>query len=113
MAWPGTLTAEEQDIVQVFVDKLFREAILKLVKSLNISNGIQEEWTNRVQALFTKISAGDIVPNGSGLDAAKALSKTEITTILTQLGNFLTTYNTAAHRATFVQAIGSVNMIRE
>jgi hypothetical protein len=113
MAWPGTLTAEEQQVVQVFVDQLFRPDVLRVVQALNISVGIKEEWDNRIQAMFTKLAAGDVIPNGSNLAGAQAMTKSEVTAILTTFGALLTTNNTAANRAQYAKAIGGVNMIRE
>lgn len=113
MAWPGTLTEEEEQVVKVFVDQLYRPALINLVGGLNLLAGMKEEWTNRVQSLFAKVGTDDLVPNESGLAGAEALSKAEILSQLGNLQTLLTSYNTAALRATYAQAIGGVNMVRE
>ena len=97
----------------MLVDGLSRPAVLRLVQSLNLLAGTKEEWDNRVSALFAKIAAGDVIPNGSGLAGAEALTKTEVQTLLSGLAAVLTDHNTAAKRLTYAQAIGGVNMVRE
>lgn len=113
MAWPGTLTAEEQDVVKVFVDQLFRANVLRVVQGLNISNGIKDAWDNQISALFAKIAAGDVIPKGDNLAGSQSLLKSDVTAILTTLGTHLTTVNTAGNRAAFLKVIGAPNMIRE
>ena len=113
MAWPGTLTSEEQTVVKVFVDQLFRPNVLRVTQGLNISVGIKDAWDNQLSAMFAKLAAGDVIPNDSNLAGAQALLKSDVTAILNTLGAFLTTYNTVANRTAFMKAIGPVNMIRE
>lgn len=33
MAWPGTLTAEEQEVVKVFTDQMYRPDVVEFVRS--------------------------------------------------------------------------------
>jgi hypothetical protein len=113
MAWPGSLTEEEQAIVQVHVDQLIRPAILRVVQAMNTTVGVKDDYTDRVSALLTTLSGTDIVPNLSGLAGAEALTVDEIDTMLTGLNAMLATYNTVAKRATYRPVIGSVNMQRE
>lgn len=113
MAWPGTLTSEEQEVVKVFVDQLFRADVLRVTQSFNISVGIKEAWDNQIQAMFAKLAAGDVIPNGSNLAGSQALLKSDVTGILTTLGTMLVTFNTVANRAAFTKVVGAVNMIRE
>ena len=113
MAWPGTLTVEEQEVVKVFVDQLFRPNVLRVTQGLNISSGIKDTWDNQVSVMFSKLAAGDVIPNGSNLAGSQSLLKSDVTGILTTLGLHLTTVNTPANRAEFLKVIGGPNMIRE
>lgn len=112
MAWPGTLSPDEQPVVQAFVDQLFRPNVLRVTQGLNISVSIKDAWDNQLSALFAKLAAGDVIPNGSNLAGALPLTKAEITGILTTLGVHLTTVNTPANRAAFMKTVGAVNMNR-
>jgi hypothetical protein len=113
MAWPGTLTEEEQDIVTVFTDQLDRAAFVRLVQALNLCNGAHEEWTNRVSALFGKLAADDVIPNTGGLAGSEALTKAEWTTLLGWMDDVLTDHSTTAKRTGYARAIGAVNMMGE
>lgn len=112
MAWPGTLTAEEQEVVKAFVDQLFRPNVLRVTQGLNISVSIKDAWDNQLSAMFAKLAAGDVIPNGSNLAGAQSLLKSDVTSILTTLGTHLTTVNTAGNRAAFMKVVGAVNMNR-
>ena len=113
MAWPGSLTAEEQEIVKVFVDQLFRSNILRVVQGINLSRGIKIAWDSQISAMFGDLAAGDVIPNGSGLDGAASLTKAQVTSLLTDLAAILTTYDSQAQRDKYISVIGAVNMIRE
>ena len=113
MAWPADLNLEEQEIIKVFVDQIYRAGILRLVQALNRTEGAKEEWDNRVQALITRLDADDVVPNGSGLAAAESLTKTKILNGLMLLADLLDNFNTPVQRAAYVEVIGSLNMVKE
>jgi len=113
MPWPGTLTSEEQEQVKVFVDQLFRPNVLRVVQGLNLSRGIKLAWDSQLSVLFNKLAAGDEIPNGSGLAGASTLTKSQITSLLTDLAAILTTYDTQPQRDKYIEVIGAPNMIRE
>ena len=113
MAWPADLNPEEQEIVKVFVDQIYRAGILRLVQALNRTEGAREEWDNRVHALIARLDTDDVVPNGSGLAAAEELTKTEILEGLGVLAVLLEDFNNPAQRAAYVEVIGSLNMVKE
>lgn len=113
MTWPGTLSAEEQEIVQTFVDQLYRPAMIRLVQAMNITDGAKEEFTQRVQAILAGLVDADVIPNTSGYAGAEALTKAELVTALGNLNTMLTTYNATSARNVYRKAVGTRNMLSE
>lgn len=113
MAWPGTLTEQEQTIIMAFVDELFRPNILRLVQAINISRGIKIAWDSQIQELLTKLVNSDVIPTNTNLSGASVLTKQQITSLLVDLNTFLTTYDAQSQRDKYITVIGAPNMVRE
>ena len=114
MAWPGTLTAEEQLIVQEF-DAELRATQLALVEALNRSKAIYEWYWRQIGGgadLIGKLGTGDVIPMKTGLAGASAMSKSEIVSSQMAYVEAALALNSDAHRDHYRLAIGGPNMSR-
>lgn len=117
MAWPGSLTAEQQEIVKTFVREQIRASILKLVAAANeCKNTFDTYWGQIEDIIDTELSDTDIIPDGTGLAGAESLTKAEIVSLMTEITEMgdpsASTFpmNSQARRNKYVQAIGGTNM---
>lgn len=114
MAWPGTLTAEEQAIVQEF-DVELRSAQLALVQALNREKAIYEWYWRQIGGganLIAKLGTDDVIPTKTGLAGVSALAKSEIVANQMAYVEAALSLNTDAHRDHYRRAIGGPNMSR-
>jgi hypothetical protein len=114
MAWPGTLTEEEQGIVQEF-DVELRSAQLALVQALNRCSAVYEWYWRQIGGganLIAKLGTDDVVATKTGLAGASALSKSEIVANQMAYIESALALNTDAHRDHYRLAIGGPNMSR-
>lgn len=112
MAWPNTLTEEEQNIVIEF-DKSLRDAIKALVKGLNRCQDVYDWYWRQLGGgdnLIAKLDAGDVIPSQSGYAAITAFPKSEITENQMAYIEAALAINTEAHRDHYRLAIGGQNM---
>lgn len=109
MAYPGSLTANQQSALLAFMP-LMRSNLLNFSKLVNNFILLNDVYVNGgVQAVNALLTNGDVVPDGTGLTGAQTLTKDDIITAMTAVQAFLTSYNTAAYEAFFVRAVGSAN----
>lgn len=114
MAWPGTLTTEEQAIMQEF-DVELRTSQLALVQALNRAKAVYEWYWRQIGGgadLIAKLDNADVVATKSGLAGASAMSKAEITANQMAYVEAALTLNSDAHRDHYRIAIGGPNMSR-
>ena len=116
MAWPGTLTAEEQSIVQTFVRQQVRAAVLKIIAGANESKNAFDTYWGQQSALFAKLDDADVIPDGTGLAGAASLTKAEVVSLMSEITEMgdpaAATFpmNSQARRNKYVDAIGGTNM---
>lgn len=109
MAYPESLTPNQQLAIQAFVPQL-RSNMLQFAKLVNNFALLNTVWGNGgVQAINAILAGADVVPDGTGLAGAQTLSSADLNTAMTAVQAFLTSYNTAAYDAYFVRAVGPVN----
>lgn len=109
MAYPETLTANQQLAIQNFLPQL-RGNMLNFTKLVNNFNLLNVVWTNGgIQAINAILAGADVIPDATGLAGAQTLSSTDLNTAMTAVQAFLTSYNTAAYNAYFVRAVGPAN----
>jgi hypothetical protein len=114
MAWPGTLTTEEQAIMQEF-DIELRAAQLALVQALNREKAVYEWYWRQIGGgadLIAKLGTDDVVPTKSGLAGASSMSKAEIVNSQMAYVEAALLLNTDTHRDHYRLAIGGPNMSR-
>ena len=112
MAWPGTLTTEEQPIVVTF-DTELRDAIRQVVKGLNRCSAVYEWYWRQIGGgadLISKLGTDDVIPTGSGLAGITKFTKAELVTNQMAYVEALMALNDAAHRDHYRLAIGGPNM---
>ena len=114
MAWPGTLTAQEQESLLVWVNTLTRPTMGELARVCNHLDTVNVEYNgpqNNTNGNLSKLSGSDVIPvSGSGLEGAEDLTKDQLITLISYAQNVLS-YNTAAHRTNYARAAGEGNLI--
>ncbi len=109
MAWPGTLTPNQQTTLLAFMPG-FRSDLLLFTKLINNLELLNNVWTTGgVSAINALLSAGDVIPDATGLAGAQTLTAADVSTAFTAIQSFLTSYNTPTYDAYFVRAVGPVN----
>lgn len=109
MAYPETLTANQQTTILAFMP-LLRANLLKFAQLTNDFNLLNQTWTNGgVSAINALLQSGDIIPDSTGLNGATPLSAADLTTAMAAVQAYLTSYNTPAYEAYFVRAVGPAN----
>lgn len=112
MAWPGSLTEEEQQSLLSFM-VLLRAQCGEFARQNNHADVVNTEYLgpqNNTDGNLSKLSDTDVLPVSGGLDGAEPLTKAEVLTLLSYLQGCLA-YNTAAHRQVLVKACGETNLI--
>lgn len=108
MAQFSGLTPLQQAQIQSFLT-LLRPTIGKWAQELNSFNAIQDLWNTTVQPSVALLDTGALISDPTGLSGAAQLTKEKVNTIMTAIGNILTTYNTSGNRSTYVEIAGLPN----
>lgn len=80
MAWPESLTTDQQAAVEQFCNNLRSWAIL-VWQANNLGLAIAADWSGSIQALVNTLQSTDLVPNTSGLAGAQPLLPADITSL--------------------------------
>lgn len=112
MAWPGTLTEQEQTSLLAFVNafRCFIGELARVNNHLDVMNTEYNGAQNNSDGHMSKISGADIIPNTGGLTGAEPITKDELLTLISYAQTALTV-NTAAHRGNIAKACGELNLI--
>lgn len=105
------LTPEQQAILLHYVDQLLRPVIGEFARLLNHMEAADYDYDGQSSAILALLSAGQTVPNQSGLAGTATLTKENVQTFANAMNTILTTYNTAANRQLMVQIAGAENTI--
>ncbi len=128
MAWPESLTADQQQRIQNYVDQDLRPALLNLAKSLSstqltvipqylssptgLTSTIGSPAADSVAGLLAGITGTDVVPIlNSGLPLAGQLLVSKIIAYSAALNTLVGTNFTAAIQQDLAQFIGSINLL--
>ena len=80
MAWPESLTADQQAAVESFTTSLRTWAAQLSVLNI-LGAAIGAEWYGGVNALVGSLQSGDLVPNASGLAGSQDLTASDVTSL--------------------------------
>jgi hypothetical protein len=110
MATYDSLTQDEKDKLAFFTTQL-RAQYGALARFLDGVDNLRTHYTAQsIGAIFTKLDAGAIVPNASGLAGSTTLTKTEWSTAVTDMSALLTAWwDVAAKREAYDKMAGPVN----
>ncbi|MHC4464469.1 MAG: hypothetical protein ACYS30_24015 [Planctomycetota bacterium] len=111
MALFSELTAEQQAILQHYVDVLIRPVMGELARVNNHLAAVNTDYNAQSSAILSLLDTGAVIPNGSGLAGTATLDKEDVITLTSYAQGVLTNYNTAGHRENFVKAAGAENTI--
>lgn len=128
MAWPESLTANQQAQIQNYVDQDLRPALLNLAKALSatsltvipqylssptgLSSTIGSPAADSVAGLLAALVQSDVVPIlNSGLPLTGPLLVSKIIAYSAALNSLVGTNFTAAIQQDLAQFIGSVNLL--
>lgn len=111
MATYEELTAEQQDVLQTFINQL-RSVAGEQARVNNHWEALNTMWSAQILAILAVLDDNAIPPNTSGLAGSQALDvDAEVATIRGHGNGILTTYNTSAIRELWTKAAGVENMI--
>ena len=114
MAWPGTLTTEEQTSLLSWVNTIVRPTmgeVARVCNHLDVANVEYNGAQNDTNGNLSKLVGSDVIPiSGSGLGGAENLTKDELITLISYTQGILA-YNTAGHRGNYARAAGEGNLI--
>lgn len=130
MAWPESLSAEDQTRIKDYLDRTLRSALLNLGKSLaqtsltvipqylssptGLSSTIAAPASNSVAGILTAMPGADIVPiSSSGLALAGPIQVSKIIAYSSALNSLLASNFTAAIQQDLAQFVGSVNLLNQ
>lgn len=100
MAWPESLTANQQAAVEAFATNLRSWAAL--LAQINIVGGaISSAWNGGISTMVGTLQTTDVIPNTSGLAGAQDLLASDVT----NLANWA---STLANSSNSVQGTGSM-----
>ena len=80
MAWPETLTADQQKAVTDFTQSL-RQWAASLAQLNALGTAIGAAWFGGINDLVGGLQSGDIIPNVSGLAGAQDLLPADVTNL--------------------------------
>ncbi len=80
MAWPGSLTSEQQEAVKDFATAV-RSFSALLGQANTMGGAIGAEWGGGVEGLVGGLTDGDLIPNTSGLAGSQDLTKADLTNL--------------------------------
>ena len=109
MATYASLTAEQKARLSEY-DLLARPLAGELARlMLRIQSSI-DLYNNDVIAILTLLDNGELIPIEGGLASAAAMTDLDHVTLQSYFQG-VAAYNTAAHRANYVQAAGAANTV--
>ena len=80
MAWPESLSADEQAAARAFCTPLRSWAAL--LSQLNVLGAaIGDGWFGGLNAIIGSLQDGDVIPNDAGLDGSRPLTKADVTNL--------------------------------
>jgi hypothetical protein len=77
MAWPESLTADEQAAFLAFTTNL-RSWSAQLARLNILGNAIASAWSGGISTLNGKLQGGDVIPNASSLAGSQDLSQADV-----------------------------------
>ena len=104
------LSPEDKAIVDAYTTQL-RAHAGSVGRNINTGESIEDYYWGAVNAILTTFSAGDEVPNSSGLAGAVNLTKTELDNLLSYVQGVKTNYGTDAHQQLRAKAAGLQNTL--
>lgn len=111
MATYASLTTEQKDILQHFVNALVRPAMGEVARMENHLSALNDDYNVQSSAIMALLdSDAVIIPNESGLSGTASLTKGEVITLVSYAQGILG-YNTSGHRQNYVKAAGAENTI--
>ena len=109
MATYASLTAEQKARLSEY-DLLARPLAGELAQLMTRLQACVDLYNNDVSAILTALDNGEVIPIEGGLaDAAQMTDLDHVT--LQSYYQGVVTYNSAAHRANYVQAAGAANTV--
>ena len=111
MATFGSLTPAQQAIILNHIDLLIRPSLGQFARLLNLFAALRADGVVQTDALVASLDAGTVIPNTGNLAGAVPMTKEEVQSVDTAVGNILTTYNTAALRQTYAKLAGAQNTV--
>jgi len=117
MATYASLTQEQKDIVQAYVN-FARAWAGEQARTNNHGEAANDDWNAQINTIVGSLDTGEVIPNTSGLAGAASLTKEEVTTLTSHLQNMQTDmsshtggFNTTTLRQAWIKAAGAANMI--
>lgn len=116
MAWPGTLTEEEQTSLLAWMRSLVRPMMGELARTNNHLAAANTEYLSTQAANLAKLDPSDVIPVEDGLNGAESLPQSEVKTLVTYMQTIVGTngsggVNTSVHRQGYARAAGEANII--
>lgn len=110
MATFSELSAEDQAILQHYVDALIRPAMGELGRFGVRLEAVNDDYLAQSSAILASLDTGEEIPNVSGLAGAAILNKEDVITLTSYIQGVLA-FNTATHRQNMAKAAGAENTI--
>src|SRR5262249_1904925 len=104
-------SSNQQATVQHAVNKMLRPALGNFQVALNhLAASLAEYNGNGVGTILTNVTTTEIVPNDSGLAGSGDVAVSEITSMVSSITTFLTTYNAAANQNSYAHWASGSNV---
>jgi len=110
MATYQSLTIEQQRLLQSFTNTL-RAWAGEQARVNNHGAVLDTDYTAQASAIINSLTAGEIIPNTSGLDGAAGIAKEDLISVVAHVQGILAGFNMAGHRQLWVKLAGAHNMI--
>jgi hypothetical protein len=109
MAWPGTLTEDEQKTVTDF-DVTCRSFMMNLSQLSILGSKIAAGWAGGISTLVNSLDPTDLIPNTSGLAGSQPMGPADVANIATYSTEISdennATQGTGGYNGAFIQALG-------
>ena len=102
------LSDSDKAVVQSTI-QLIRAASGSVGRVFNALKAIEDD-TNAI-ALITSVTAGDTIPNQSGLAGADDMTRTELAAVWSDFVTMKASHDTAGSRAAWSKAAGAANLL--
>lgn len=112
MAWPGSLSAEEETSLLAWVNecRTFAGELARVMNHLNTANIEYNGPQNNSTGNLSKLAGSDVIPNTSGLVGAEPVTKDQLISVIAYFQGVLN-YNSDAHRQNLARLCGEHNLI--